>query len=93
MSIFDYLRSRRTKTAKIAKERLQIILSRERLDLSGPDYLPLLKQELLEVVAKYFVIDRDQVKVNLDRDGEFEVLELNVILTNQHASQNQPTTV
>lgn len=80
MSFLSYLKTRRNKSAKIAKERLQIILSRERVDLSGPDYLPALRQELLDVVAKYVKIDMNQVKVSLDRDGDFEVLELNVVL-------------
>ena len=80
MSILNYLRSRRQKTANIAKERLQIILTRERVDLSGPDYLPMLKQEILDVVGKYVKIDLDHVKVKLDKAGEYEVLELNVVL-------------
>jgi len=87
MSILNYLRSRRNKSAKIAKERLQIILSREHVNASSPDYLPALKQELLDVVAKYVTIDQDQVKVTLDRDGDYEVLELNVVLENNPASR------
>lgn len=81
MSFLAYLKGRRKKSAKVAKERLQIILSRERVDLDGPDYLPALRQELLDVVAKYVKIDMDQVKVSLDNYGDYEVLELNVILS------------
>ena len=88
MSILNYLRSRRKKTASIAKERLQIILTRERVDLSGPDYLPILRQEILDVVCKYVKIDLDHVNVKFDKAGEYEVLELNVVLANK--SDNVP---
>ena len=85
MSILDFFRSRyyaKPKlSAAIAKERLQIILSRERVDASGYDYLPALKQDLLQVVAKYINVDLDNIKVNIERDGDLEVLELNVVLT------------
>ena len=37
-------------TASVAKERLRIIVAQERSARGGPDYLPLLRRELLEVV-------------------------------------------
>ena len=39
-----------------------------------------MKRELLEVVRKYVAIEQDQVKVHIDREGEYEVLELNITL-------------
>lgn len=80
MSFLDYLLGTRKKTATVAKDRLQIILARERVDRKGPDFLPALRQELLQVISKYVKIDLDQVKVNLEHDGNFEVLELNIVL-------------
>jgi cell division topological specificity factor len=80
MSFLDYLLGTRKKTATVAKDRLQIILARERVDRKGPDFLPELRQELLQVISKYVKIDLDQVKVNLEHDGNFEVLELNIVL-------------
>lgn len=80
MSFLDYLLGTRKKTATVAKDRLQIILARERVDRKGPDFLPQLRQELLQVISKYVKIDLDQVKVNLEHDGNFEVLELNIVL-------------
>lgn len=80
MSLLDYLFGARKKTAVVAKDRLQIILARERVDRHGPDFLPALRQELLQVVAKYVAIDLDQIKVNLEHDGNYEVLELNIVL-------------
>jgi len=80
MSLFDYFRSRKTNTAAIAKERLQIIVAHERSTRSGPDFLPELKQEILAVIRKYYSIELDQVKVQLDKHDDCAVLELNIAL-------------
>jgi len=80
MSLLDYLRRKRKPTANVAKERLQIILAREHASRHEPDYLPVLKRELLEVVGKYVNIDPAAIKVNLERDGDCEILELNIAL-------------
>lgn len=83
MSIIDYIfRNRQKGTASLAKERLQIIVSHERSALSSPDYLPMLREELIRVITKYVDIDHDQVKVELERSGNCSVLELNVTLPN-----------
>jgi cell division topological specificity factor len=83
MTFFNYFRMQRKKSAAVAKERLQIIVARERVPRGAPDYLPLLKEELLNVIRKYVAIDPDAVKIQLDREGDCEVLELNVILQPQ----------
>ena len=81
MAFLDYFRRTQPKTADMAKDRLQIIVARERMRPGGePDYLPRLKQELLQVIAKYEKIDLDQVSVNVERSGDCDVLELNVVL-------------
>ena len=80
MSLLSFLKGNRKKSARLAKERLQIILAHERSDRNGPDYLPAMRKELLQVISKYVHVDLDQVKVNLDRDGDYEILELNVVL-------------
>jgi cell division topological specificity factor len=80
MALFDYFR-RAPKSASLAKDRLQIIVARERATIrGGSDYLPQLQQELLAVLAKYDVIDLQQVSVNLENHGDCEVLELNIVL-------------
>ena len=88
MHLLDYFLSKRKKTAVVAKERLQIILARERVDRSGPDYLPALKREILEVVAKYVSIDIEQVQVHLQREGNCEILELNISLPEPPTAAN-----
>lgn len=76
MSILSFLR-KRSSTASVAKERLQIIISHERSQRNTPDYLPKLQEEILAVIAKYIPINRDKVSVNLERMGDSAVLELN----------------
>ncbi|WP_328187061.1 cell division topological specificity factor MinE [Marinobacter sp. OP 3.4] len=81
MSFLDYFRSRRnTGSASVAKERLQIIVAHERGKRDQPDYLPQLQQELLAVIRKYVQIDDDMVQVEVDRNDDCSVLELNVTL-------------
>lgn len=90
MSLLDFfLKSRKESTAKLAKERLQIIVAHERTSRSGPDYLPQLKQDILDVIRKYVQIDPEQVTVQLDKKGEeLSVLELNIML----ADDKKPNT-
>lgn len=79
MSLLDYFRSKKTNTANTAKERLQIIVAHERKRRSGPDYLPQLERDILEVIRKYVDISADQIAVSLEqRSDELSVLELNV---------------
>lgn len=69
-------------TAQTAKDRLQIIVARERTACSngGAGFVPKLQQELLQVIAKYERVDLDRVNVNLEQRGDAEVLELSILL-------------
>lgn len=83
MSIFDYFRTKQAPTsASTAKERLQIIVAHERnkRNLSQPDFLPQMQQEIIAVIRKYIHIESDQVTVNLDNSENCSVLELNITL-------------
>ncbi|MEO8400610.1 MAG: cell division topological specificity factor MinE [Gammaproteobacteria bacterium] len=79
--IIDYFQ-RPQKSAKVAKERLQIIIAHERVQLNKPEYLSSLQKDLLDVIAKYVVINKDDVKIELDRKDGCSILELNVTLPN-----------
>ena len=82
--MFDFLRVKKN-TASIAKDRLRIIIAQERSAAGGPDYLPLLRRELLEVIRKYVNVDVDAVKVDLVKDGEHDVLDISVALPEERA--------
>ena len=80
MKFLEYFK-RSPKSATLAKDRLSIIVARERVGArTGVDYLPQLQQELLAVLAKYETIDLQNVSVKLDKTGECDVLELNIVL-------------
>ena len=80
MALLSFLFPPKTKTASEAKERLQIIIARERTGRGGPDFLPALHRELIEVISKYTKVSADDIKLSLDRQGNLEVLEVNVVL-------------
>lgn len=79
MGLFDFLKTKKN-TAETAKSRLQIIIAQERTSRGAPDYLPLLRRELLEVIKKYVNVDADAVKVDLMKDGDHDVLDISVAL-------------
>ena len=82
---------RRPSSANVAKERLRIIVSQERSTRGGPDYLPVLRRELLHVIRKYVNVDLEAIQVNLEREDGQEVLELSVALPErQPQTQGEP---
>ncbi|MDY6992176.1 MAG: cell division topological specificity factor MinE [Pseudomonadota bacterium] len=90
MRLFEYFRaSRQRNTASVAKERLQIIVAHERHQRNQAtlDYLPLLQKEILEVVRKYVPISEEQIKINLEKEGDYEILELNITLPDTEGRQ------
>lgn len=81
MSLLNYFKRTQKNPATIAKDRLQIIVARGRSrGAHARDYLPLLHQELVQVISKYEHIDPARVNVSLEQAGDFEVLELNIVL-------------
>ena len=82
MSIISMLLGEKKKSASVAKERLQIILARERVGgASGqPDYLPALQRELMAVISMYVSINPEDIKVQLERQDNLEVLEVKIEL-------------
>jgi len=81
MGLLDLFR-KPPKTASVAKERLRIIVAQERSARGSgtPDYLPLLRRELLDVIIKYVNVDPSAVQVNFGRESGQEVLEFSVAL-------------
>lgn len=79
MGLLDYFKSKR-KSADVAKERLSILIARDRLLRDQPSFMPMLQQELLEVVKKYIDIENDDFTVSVDRESDCEILELNITL-------------
>ena len=80
-SFLSFFLGEKKTTANVAKERLQIILAHERSGRSHqPDYLPALQRDLIAVIAKYIDINPDDIKVNLERQDNLDVLEVKIEL-------------
>lgn len=84
MSLLTMLFGEKKKSASVAKERLSLIIARERVGDDGPDFLPQLRDELMQVISKYVKIDQEDVKFNLQKQGNMEMLEVNIVLPDQH---------
>ena len=80
MALLSFLFNTKPKSANAAKERLQIIIARERSGRDGYDFLPALREELIAVISKYTKVSANDIKVSLDRQGDLEVLDVNVVL-------------
>jgi cell division topological specificity factor len=81
-TFLSFLLGEKKKTASVAKERLQIILAHERSGRHSiqPDYLPALQRDLVAVISRYVKIDQQDIKVNLERQDNLEVLEVKIEL-------------
>lgn len=83
MSILSYFKSNRKNSANTAKERLQIIVAHQRsnrIDAQRDVNLQALQQKLIDVISDFLNIQENEFKVELERDDDRSVLELNVTL-------------
>ncbi len=78
MRLLDLIFPERRSSAVIARERLKIVLAHERASRDAPDFLPILQKELLDVVGRYVEIRSDMLRINLGREGDTSLLEINV---------------
>ena len=82
MSLFSLIfGGSKPRTASIAKERLQLIIAHERNESNNtPDFLPALQQELMAVISKYVSVNPEDIKVSIEKQGNMEVLEVNIVM-------------
>lgn len=81
MNIFDFFRSNSKKSANKAKERLQIVVSHQRIDNQDDmEFIANMRVELMAVISKYVKVDPDCINVQLQKQEHHSILELNVAL-------------
>lgn len=82
MRFFDFFLKGRTreKSAETAAKRLQVLVALDRDGGGGPDFLPLLQRELLQVIRKYVEVEDQKVNIDFQRGQGFSTLEVNVEL-------------
>jgi cell division topological specificity factor len=85
MSLFGFMR-RRSGTAPVARERLQILLAHERHERSQPDLLAVLREEILTVIGKHVTLDPDNVVIKMERGKNVTTLEVDIEIPNRFAS-------
>lgn len=68
------------KTAKSAKERLQIVVSHQRATDNSPEFISNLRKELIEVISKYVEVDTNNINVQMQQEGKSSILELNITI-------------
>ncbi|MDK4681127.1 cell division topological specificity factor MinE [Kingella negevensis] len=94
MSLIDKLFGKKPKTATLARDRLQIIITQERAsrdaESNTPDYLPTLQKELLEVLSKYVKIELNDINISREEQDGVEMLALNITLPETKAAETQP---
>ena len=87
-SFLSFLLGQRKTSAKVAKERLQIILAHERTGRRRhAGYLSSLQRDLIDVICKYTKIDPKDIKVNLERQQNLDVLEVKIELPEARSVQ------
>ena len=69
---------RKRKTASVARERLQILLTHERAANGKSDLIPILREEVLAAVAKHVLVDVDKVQVKIERGKAVSLLEIDI---------------
>ena len=80
MSIFRLFGGRGS--APVARERLQILLAYERGMRSPSDLLAILREELLAVIERHIPVERDNVRIKMDRGDTVSLLEIDIDIPN-----------
>jgi len=84
MSILQFFRrppvpsAERERPAAVARERLQILLAHERASAGQEGLVATLREEILAVIEKHVMLERDKVQVTVERNGETSLLEIEV---------------
>jgi len=69
MNLFQRLLGRQEpKSRDVAKDRLQLVLVQDRVNLS-PEKMNALKDELIRVISKYVEIEQDGIEISLAKSG------------------------
>jgi cell division topological specificity factor len=76
MNVFNIFRS--ASSAAVARERLQILLSHDRVARGQTDLLATLREEIMAAISKHVIVERDNVQVRMDRGEAVSKIEISV---------------
>jgi cell division topological specificity factor len=80
MSLFDLFRRG---SAPVARERLQVLLSHERVACGSPDLLSILREEIIAVIGRYVSFEPDKVQIKMDRGKSVSTLAVDIEIPNR----------
>ena len=80
MSLFDLFRRG---SAPVARERLQVLLSHERVACGRPDLLSILREEIIAVIGRYVSFEPDKVQIKMDRGKSVSTLAVDIEIPNR----------
>jgi cell division topological specificity factor len=80
MSLFNLFRRG---SAPIAHERLQILLSHERVARGRPDLLSILREEIVAVIGRHVSFEPDKVQIKMDRGKSVSTLAVDIEIPNR----------
>lgn len=85
--VFDRLMGKQ-RSASTAKERLQLVLIHDRTDLS-PGVMDDMRDEIIEVISKHIDVDRESVKIKVQKEGREQYLlaEIPILNANRRRSR------
>jgi cell division topological specificity factor len=67
-TFFDRILGREKRSARQAKDRLQLVLIHDRIDMN-PGTLETLKDEMLDVISRHVEIDPAAVRIEMAQEG------------------------
>ncbi|HEX5847341.1 MAG: cell division topological specificity factor MinE [Rhodoplanes sp.] len=73
---------RRSNSAPVARERLQILLAHERSALGRSNLIAVLQEEILAAISRHVSVEPDKVQVKMDRGATVSTLEIEVEIPN-----------
>ncbi|WP_375457369.1 cell division topological specificity factor MinE [uncultured Methylobacterium sp.] len=79
-------------SGSVARERLQLILAHERSETGQPDLVITLREEILAVIARHVTVERDKVKITLERGEGVSTLGLDIELPLMASRSRSETT-
>ncbi len=79
MSWFDLFRRG---SAPIARERLQVLLSHERVACGGLDLLSILREEIIAAIGRHVSFEPDKVQIKMDRGKSVSTLAVDIEIPN-----------
>ncbi|OVE79882.1 cell division topological specificity factor MinE [bacterium J17] len=92
MAVFENIRKRlwgKPISKKTAKNRLQMVLVQDRSGLSSQE-MDLFRKDLLDVISRYFVLERTSLDIEWQREDACTALVINTpVIGRPHSSRTQ----